>query len=344
MDCGYEVLLLGRVLNTSLPVPNWPFQNKRLRLWFKSGPLFYLEFNFRLFLFLLFRPCQLLYANDLDCLGPNFLISKFKSVPIIYDSHELFCEVPELQKSRLKRKIWGTLEGFIVPRIKHCVTVNDSIARILKEKYGVPFLSVRNIPSLTKDFIPKDRSELGLPLDKKILLLQGAGINIDRGAEELILAMRKVKDALLLIIGSGDVWPLLEKLINENQVQDRVKLIPKLPRAELLNYTFNADLGLSLDKNTNTNYFFSLPNKVFDYLHCAVPILTSRLPEIEKIVLAYQIGEFIENHDPEHIAEKINGLLSSSRLAQYKQNTFHAIQELNWEVEKKKLQTLILNL
>lgn len=328
----------------SLPVPDWPFQHKRFRLLFNNGPLFYLAFNFRLFLFLLGKPCHLLYANDLDTLGPNYLISKLKSVHLIYDSHELFCEVPELKNSAFKRKIWEALEKFIVPRLKNCVTVNESIAKRLSDKYKVPFMAVRNIPSLPAAFIPKKRTELGLPEDKKILLMQGAGINVDRGAEELILAMKGLEGVLLLIIGSGDVWPELQRLVSKYNLQDKVKLISKLPRTELLHYTCNADLGLSLDKNTNPNYYYSLPNKLFDYLHCSVPILASRLPEIEKIVSFYQIGDFIDSHEPEAIAEKIRAILGSERLNLFKQNTIRARRELNWENEQTKLRSLILSL
>lgn len=342
LDCGYEVTLVGRVLKQSLPIPDWPYQTRRIRLLINKGPLFYVSFNLRLFLFLLFRRADLLYANDLDTLGPNYLISKFKSIPLIYDSHELFCEVPELQNRPFKRKLWETLEASILPRLSFCVTVNESIAKRLQEKYKVPFTSVRNIPDLPESSPVKTREDLGLPADKKIILLQGAGINVDRGAEELILAMPMVHDALLLVIGSGDVWPKLRELVVTHRFQDSVKLIPKLQRSELLHYTRNADLGLSIDKNTNPNYYYSLPNKLFDYLHCGVPVLVSRLPEIEKIVAHYAVGEFIENHRPQHLSDRINELLTSGRLEQYKHNTIKARKELNWSLEKEKLRSLLL--
>lgn len=342
MECGYEVWLVGRVRKHSLPIPNWPFRVRRFRLLFNKGPLFYIGFNLRLFLFLLSRRADLLYANDLDTLGPNYLVSKWKSIPLIYDSHELFCEVPELQNRHVKRKLWETLESYILPRLSFCVTVNESIAKRYQEKYKTPFMSVRNIPDLPEPFRIKTREELGLPSDKKILLLQGTGINIDRGAEELILAMPMVHQALLLVIGSGDVWPRLQQLVTAHQLQNKVKLIPKLQRSELLHFTHNADLGLSVDKNTNPNYYYSLPNKLFDYLHCEVPVLVSRLPEIERIVEQYAVGEFIENHSPQHLSAKLNELLASSRLVQYKHNTNKAKKELNWSLEKEKLRRVLL--
>jgi hypothetical protein len=100
----------------------------RMKLLFEQGPQFYLFFNIRLFFVLLFRKVDVLLVNDLDTLLPNYLISKLKGIPLIYDSHELFCEVPELQANPTKKRIWEWLEKRIVPHLKYCLTVNQSIA------------------------------------------------------------------------------------------------------------------------------------------------------------------------------------------------------------------------
>lgn len=340
-ECGYKVILIGRTLPNSLPLPEWNFVSVRMNLFFKNGPLFYFFFNLRLLLKLLFIKADLLYSNDLDTLFPNFLVSRLKKIPMIYDSHELFCEVPELMHSPIKRKIWLKIESYIVPKLKTCITVNDSIATIFHKKYQVVFHSIRNISDPPAGFKPLSRKELKLPEDKKIILLQGAGINIDRGAEELVDAMPGVKNAILLVIGSGDVWEVLKRKVNALNLEEKVFLINKLPKTDLMHYTANADLGLSIDKNTNLNYFNSLPNKVFDYIHAGVPILASRLPEIEKIILNYTVGDFITDHQPSNIANKLNELLLSPKLIEYKSNTLNARKELNWQSEKLKLIRLI---
>jgi glycosyltransferase involved in cell wall biosynthesis len=340
-ECGYDVVLIGRQLPSSLPLNNFSFKTQRMKLVFLKGPLFYLFFNLRLFLKLLFSRAHLLYANDLDTLIPNYLVSKIKSIPLIYDSHELFCEVPELIQSPLKKRIWLFFESKIVPRLSHCITVNDSIANIFEKKYKIKFNVIRNISDAENNFQPKTKMELNLPLDKKIILLQGAGINIDRGAEELVDAMHFVEGALLLIIGSGDVWTTLENIVKTNDLKGKVMLIHKIPKNELMHYTFNADLGLSIDKNTNLNYYYSLPNKIFDYLQAGVPILASRLPEIEKIITKYGVGDFIDSHEPKAIASKINELLFSDKLVNYKSNIAYVNSQINWHHEKKKLAAII---
>ena len=345
IECGYDVVLVGRKLSNSLPIPNWSFKTIRFKMIFKKGPVFYFFFNLRLFFVGLINKTDLFYANDLDTLAPLFLLSKLKKKPLIYDSHELFCEVPELKDSKIKKAIWQKLEGYIIPKLKTCITVNDSIAKIYVAKYNVPFHIIRNISDFDQSFIPQSRAQLSMPEDKKIILLQGAGINVDRGAEELIDAMEFVQNAVLYIIGSGDVWENLKQKVSFNKnFQNKVVLINKLPKSELINYTFNADIGLSIDKKTNLNYLYSLPNKIFDYIQAEIPILASRLPEIENIILHYKIGDFIDDHNPKTIANKLNEMLYSQQLSSYKKYLTIAKKEITWKSEKEKLLTIIKNI
>ncbi len=308
---------------------------------FTQGPLFYLFFNLRLFFFLLFTKSDALFSNDLDTLWANYRISKLKKLPLIYDSHELFCEVPELQKTPMKKRIWERLESKIVPNLKHCITVNQSIAGHFKEKYNVPFSVIRNIPKAITNFNLKTKQQMGIPVNKKILIMQGAGINIERGAEELVQAMQFVNNAHLFIIGGGDVFPTLKKLLTQLNLTDKITIKDKMPKTELLHYTMNSDIGISIDKDTNLNYHFSLPNKFFDYIQAGIPILGSDLPEIKNLISRYNIGSLIDNHDPKHIAEKLNAMINSPELQTWKNNTQKAAAENNWEAEKKQLSSIL---
>ncbi len=339
-EAGYDLLLIGRKKPGSLPIRGWKIKTNRMRMFFHSGPLFYLFFNLRLFFKLWFSKAGLLFANDLDTLLPNYLVARLKHIPLIYDSHELFCEVPELQNSPFKKRIWQKLEGSLIPRLRNCVTVNESIAEIFENRYGTKFTVIRNIADVPQDAPVKSRQELGLPFSSKIILLQGAGINIDRGAEELVEAMCYVKDAMLLIIGSGDVWPRLEKMVASLNLKNKVFLINRMPAPELRHYTFNADLGVSIDKNTNLNYRYSLPNKIFDYLNAGLPVLASRLPEVEKVLNHCQAGVFIDDHHPQHIAGTINRFFDT-KSDHNTERIRESASVFSWQTEKQKLLGLI---
>lgn len=341
-DLNYHVLLVGREQKSSKPLEKRDYDCKRMKLLFEQGPQFYVFFNLRLFFVLLFTKVDVLFANDLDTLFPNYLVSKIKGIPLIYDSHEIFCEVPELQTNPGKKHMWEKLESWVVPKLKYCITVNQSIADYFTDRYHVPFVFVRNIPNYPKTETLKSRSDLNLPMGKKIVILQGAGINVQRGAEELLESFRYLDDTyFLLIIGSGDVIQQLKENSIQMGLKNKVKFIDKIPAAELKQYTSNSNLGVTIDKDSNMNYHFSLPNKVFDYIHAGIPILASRLPEIEKLVRAYRIGIFIESHEPSHIAQQIQHFINSKEYLDFKSNTVMAAIENNWQTEKQKLIKLI---
>jgi glycosyltransferase involved in cell wall biosynthesis len=337
---GYDILLVGRRQRKSLPLSPREYDTKRMFLIFEKGPLFYTEFQVRLFFFLMLRNAAVLVSNDLDTLLPNFMVSKITGAKLVYDSHELFCEVPELQSSRIKKNLWKGIERWIFPKLKHVFTVNDSIAKIYSEEYNVDVKVVRNMPLLSRQStaVLIQKEELGIPLNKKIIVLQGAGINIDRGAEEAVHAMTDVEMAVLLIVGSGDVMPKLKEMVEELKLREKVLFVGKVPFERLQQYTRHADLGLTLDKDTNVNYKYSLPNKLFDYVHAEVPVLASNLVEIKKIVLEYDVGDVVYSHDPRQIAAKINLILNNDELlSKWKKNCKIAAGKLNWEEEEKVL-------
>ncbi len=336
---GLIVTLVGRKMRSSLQIPERPYQTKRFKLGFETGPLFYAFYNIRLFFFLLFSKADIFVTNDLDTLLPNFIISRLKKSVLFYDSHEYFTEVPELVARPHIRNFWLSIEKFVFPKLKNVFTVNESIASIYTEKYKVPVSVVRNLPfrSVSK-FSSVTRDGLGLPIDKKIFLFQGAGINIDRGAEEAIEAIAKTENAALLFIGGGDVLSLLKEKVKAMKIADKVFFLPKQPMEILYQYTSLADFGLTLDKDTNLNYRFSLPNKLFDYIQAGLPVLASDLPEVRKIIDQYKIGKIAPSTSVTDIAATMKQMISDDhQFVLWKENLKIAASELCWENEEKKL-------
>ncbi len=342
---GYKVLIVGRNLPQSLTV-NYPYiEVKRFKLLFNKGPLFYVFFNLRLFCFLLFNKADLLFSNDLDTLWPNFLVSKIKRSKLIYDSHEYFTGVPELAHRPFVRGVWQKIEQFIFPRLKNVITVNDSIAELFNQQYSIKPQVVRNVPMATSPVTLSDMEleNLKVPFNEKIIIMQGSGINIDRGAEEAVEAMQYVNGAKLLIIGGGDVFALLPSLVKKWNVGDRVFIREKVAAEVLKAITAKCFVGLTLDKSTNINYRLSLPNKLFDYLQAGIPVVASNLTEVSKIVNDYKVGTLLPNYNAKSIAEAINTLATDvDKYARLKVNAINASKKLCWEQEQCKFIEVVM--
>ncbi len=336
-DMGFDVTLVGRRMRNSLPLADRVYSTFRMKLSVEKGVWFYFFFQWRLLFFLLKNKADVYVSNDLDTLWPNYLVSKWRKKPLVYDAHEIFTEVPELVNRKFKQNIWKRLEKKIFPKLKFVFTVNESIADWYENEYGIRPNVVRNIPRINSTSRQLTRKEVHLPENKKIILLQGAGINVHRGAEEAVEAMQFIDNAILLIIGSGDVVPQLKEMAEKEHLEGKIIFIDKLPPDELRLWTKLCDIGLTLDKDTNINYRFSLPNKIFDYIHAGIPALSSDLIEVKKIIETYNVGRVTPDHEPETIAMCLREMLSSPEFSLWKENAKKASHELNWEKEEEQI-------
>lgn len=304
----------------------------RLKFWIKKNFGYYVELNLRLFFVLLFRQTNIFWANDLDTLLANYMVSKIKRKPIIFDSHEMFCFVAELKPGSVQQRFWLAIEKMIVPKLKYVVTVCEPIKEYFKNRYSVNAVIIRNVPPYKKS----NQQPKQIQITEKYIIWQGS-TNIDRGLEELILAMREV-NARLLICGDGDIFEKLHIMVQENGLQEKIQLMGKISFEDMMLYTQGATLGICIDKPTNKNYAISLPNKIFEYINAATPVLYSPLSEIKQIEEKFHCGIELRSYDPNELALQINQIVSdNSLLNELSNNCLLAQKELNWQREEKVL-------
>ncbi|MDR2972064.1 MAG: glycosyltransferase [Bacteroidales bacterium] len=333
---GFFVLLIGRCYRNSPKLSNRNYQTKRFHLFFKTGPFFYAEFNFKLFFYLLFTKVDILIANDLDTLLPNVFVKKIRKKKLVYDAHEYFCGILEIQHRPLVKKIWQHIERYCFPKTDAIITVSQSIAEKYKEEYGKEVAVVRNIPVL--DTLSKTEQQ---PNEKPVIILQGNAIHKDRGGEEIIEAMPFIDHANLLIVGQGDMIPAMKERVVALGLQERVTFTGRVTPEILKTYTVSADLGIAFDKNVSPNHYYSLPNKLFEYIHAGVPVISSDLPERKRIIEKYGVGKLLPDLAPQTVSDTINFILKNKTLlAQLKENCKAATQVLNWENEEKIIQKI----
>ncbi len=325
---GYKITVIGRMLRNSQAL-NVPFRSKRFSLLFNKGFLFYACYNLRLFLYLLFTKVDIILSNDTDTLPACWLAAKIKNKNLVFDAHELFPEMAELHNRPFVKKFWQKIENLIFPKLKYCYTVSASIADYYQNKYGINMRLVRNVPHL-KNNNRQNENKLKSRAEK-IILYQGA-LNAGRGIEWILNALPKVKNAVFVLIGDGDIKAELQQMTKELQLNDRVKFLGKIQAEELYKYTISADLGVCLLENRGLSYYYSLPNRIFAFLHAGVPVLATDFPEIRNFVEKYQTGELIADYRPEVLAKKINDMLEISFPAAH----FAEIAEqFCWENEEK---------
>lgn len=294
--------------------------------------------NLVLFLRLLLTRAPLVWANDLDTLLPAFLTSRMLNRKLIYDSHEFYTETPSLISRPLKRKTWLWVEELCLRRIRFMFTVNESIRDVYRRRYGIDAKILKNVPSYA---ITSSIEKVNLPYtNKRILLLQGAGLNQDRGSEEAVHAMKYLENKyILLVVGSGDAIGNIRQLAKDLKVDDRVIFTGLKPYREMLGYTRAAHLGLAFEKNTlSGSGQYTLPNKLFDFIHAGLPILSSRAKEMERVIVQHSIGSFIDNHSPQHIAAVIDSIFDQPELLNsWRLNCLSIAKQYSWESQEELL-------
>lgn len=334
---GWTPVLVGREMPNSSDL-KVPFEATRLNLPFYRGALFYAALQIGLLNWLLRNSVQAVWANDLDTLLPAFIVARIRKLPLIYDSHEFFTEAAGLTGRPFQRAVWLAVERALFPRVKSVLTVNDGIADAYAERYpkavgGRP-LVLRNMPrKLPISEVPSRdwKTELQIPHDATMLILQGAFLDQDRGVIQAVEALRHQVNWYLVVVGAGAEWDWAhEQVPNFN---GRLVCLPKMPFLELRSLTRCADIGLTLDRGIHGNYWMSLPNKLFDYLHAGIPVVASAMPEVARIVETYGVGVVVRDLDAQGIADAVAQV---QRLPQseWRHRCEAAARELHWESEE----------
>jgi glycosyltransferase involved in cell wall biosynthesis len=343
---GFSVTLVGRAHRDSLPLTPLPFQQRRLRTWFRRGKAFYAEFQLRLFFYLLFQSMDGICAIDLDTILPCLFISRFRRIPRVYDAHELFCEMQEVVTRPVVFKWWKRIERYAVPRFAHGYTVNGIIAEEFFRLYGVRYGVIRNVPRLNTEAVASSPGRLAmtdaaassaatLPAGR-FFLYQGA-VNEGRCFETLIPAMREVA-APLVICGDGNFMPAARALVRQLGLEKKVFFYGMVRPQELPAITRAAYAGITLFDRRGTSNYYSLANRFFDYIHAGIPQLAVNYPAYKEINNSCPIAVLIDEPGIGDIAEALNRLLDNTGLyLTLADNCKQVRLRYNWQEEETRL-------
>lgn len=326
---GFTIELIGNNWG-GLPDLKRDYPVSRIILKSKILRYAYVEFQWKLYKELLKKADQhtILLSNDLDTLLPNYMVSKKLNLPLVYDSHEIFTEMPSVN-GRFTQNIWRSLESFIAPKLKFMMTASESYADWFHKTYGIERpVVVQNFP--LKSGNPQDYSIVNSP---KVIIYQGV-INPSRGLDKLIPEMHKIENAELWIAGDGPKKKEFQELTKNLGLDDKVKFIGKILPEKLREITQKADLGVSIEENNGLSYYFSMPNKISDYIQARIPVVVSDFPEMRKVADHFKAGEKIRDYN--ELAQKIQLVLNNGKHS-YKDALDHAASQLCWENEENRL-------
>lgn len=306
-------------------------------------PLMFLDWYGRAYRLVVADPPQALHAHDLITLPAAVALARRLDLRLVYDAHELYPEMSTL--SRRERHIWTGLERLLAPQADDVITVCESIAGELAERYGVARPEVLLNCPVRIDPPDRARSPLrtfvgDLPDGEPIVLYQG-GFALHRGLPALIRAAGRLRRGVVVLMGWGTLEEELRRLVATEGLADRVRIVPPVPAPDVLAHAAGADIGVIPYEPVGLNNTYTTPNKLFDYMTAGLPVVASRLPELRRFVEGEGIGVTFTPGDPAAMAAAIQGILDDPGAAAAMRARAHAAAErYTWEGESRKLLAL----
>lgn len=331
-EFGHGVTLIGKNRNPSIELEEKKYTQIRLHTFFEKGKLFYLEYNLRLFFKLIQQTPDVYCAVDTDTLLACFLASKLKQKPLYFDAHEYFIELEEVVRRPITKAIWKWVEDLCIPSVKKAYTISEGYAKLFEKRFQKKFYILRNI-ALLRDAIP-------LPIEERNYILYQGAVNHGRGLEELVEAMQFI-DYKLIICGKGDLYMPLQQKVQDLGLTAKVRFVGYLKPDELLYYTQQAKIGITLFSNDGLSNHHSLCNRFFDYIHGGVPQIAMNYPEYQLFNKKHTVALLLHELHVQSVVNALQKLLNDTALYQdLYENTLKARAEVHWQKEALVLQEI----
>lgn len=276
----------------------------------------------------------LVQAHSLCTLSVALTIGAATGCPVLYDAHEL--ETSQGQPW-WRRPLDRWQERRLISRPEAMLVVSESIADWYAAAYSMPRPTVvRNIPDArvqtdaTGSRVLRDR--FAIPDDAIVFLYQGA-LAPGRRIEQLLRVFARARpDRHLVLMGYG---VLEATIVAAASASANIHFMPAVAPAEVLRHTASADVGICGGENVCLSYYYSLPNKLFEYLLAGLPLMVPDWPEMRRVVDDYACGWVVDESDSAWL-ERLEAIDRHS-LSAVGARARAAATHFSWEREEREL-------
>lgn len=258
--------------------------------------------------------------HDPDLMPFMVLLKWFTGKKVLYDIHENYSSrIINSSLGNFTKKILVKLfllfEGFCIRQYSGIVTVSGEMGKLfahLKKPIQIVANSV-DIERL-KDI------DITQPKFKPPVIYTSGTNNKERNGIKAVEALpaitKQFPEAVVMFAGryTKDYDIELKECAIKNKVAANLKLEGMMPWKENFNRTAKANIGFVFCENT-PNSQVAIPNRIFEYMYCEVPVIVESFPELKKIVTESDCGIAVNSNNPEEIAAAVITLLSDPEMA-----------------------------
>jgi len=296
----------------------------------------YLEFVLRILKYYRSHQIGVVVIHSIALLPLGYVFKKIHKAKLIYDAHELETEKNGL--SGIRKKLSKFLERLFIGSCDLTLVVSKSIENwYLKSYPSINILLVMNTPwySLGEHRVESVRlkNQLGISHEAWLAIYVGS-YSKGRCIEQLISAFgRSDKNFHICFIGYGTLEDTIQTAVLEHE---NIHILPAVSPADVVSLVKAADAGLCGVENTCLSYDFSMPNKLFEYLHAQVPIIAPALTEMKRFVEETEVGVVVEDFSSTAQVERAIAECVAAR-KKYSKNARLVSVEFSWQEQEKKL-------
>ena len=258
------------------------------------------------------------HFHDPDLLPFIGMIKRRKpSSKVVYDIHENYAGrfqmwgVPKVISSLLS-KSFRNFELRTINNIDGYTVVSESMKKIF-EKAQKPGVIIRNSTDIERLRNIEFETNKNTAAVGRIIYTSGTN-SPERNCLQTLQALPEIlayhPEARMVFAGryTSGIKERLMQWAQHNNVSAQVKLDGMLPWEENFHRTINAFCGCVFYAD-NPNNRVGIPNRLFEYMYCGIPILVSDFPELRKIVEDTGCGIIVDSENPKGIAAGVKRLL-----------------------------------
>ena len=154
------------------------------------------------------------------------------------------------------------------------------------------------------------------------------------------LIVREIPDFLFVVVGDGKTRPQLAGRAAEKHVQDHVIWVGWVDHDRIFDYIRSCDVGI-IPHFVTPHVDTTIPNKLFDYMGCAVPVIASDSRPMKRVLEQECAGITFRSGDAEDLAQAILQVRNST--VDYGRNGMAAVRDkYNWFHDEKSLLHAVL--
>lgn len=220
---------------------------------------------------LLFHHQAFYHAHNTMFLPGMHLGARLHGGRFVYDAHEVQWEHGGAQQR---------LEEMYIHKADGLINVSEGRVRVCSERFGIPedaFTIISNYP-----IVEPDRTPAAHPVGDPIQMVFSGGFDLHSNRLDLLIeAMARVPgvDLNLMAFGYRDGNEVMNRLIAEHGLADRVRFLPLVRPDEVMDHCARHDVAVNLLTNPDDHVSirYCSTNKMYEYLAAGMPVLCSDL-------------------------------------------------------------------